>query len=81
MKSDKNSLVLLSSKLTKADRRTRADEAFALPSFPEATPVLQMELPSRSCKEAAMEHHVEKNLENLKLTMLQHESMFREQAS
>lgn len=79
MKSDKNSLVLLSSKLTKADRRTRADEAFALPSFPEATPVLQMELPSRSCKEAAMEHHVEKNLENLKLTMLQHESMFREQ--
>lgn len=77
MKKDKNSLALLSSKRTRADTRTRADEAFALPSFPEATPMIEM--PSQSCTEAATERNVENNLDNLKQMVLQHESMFREQ--
>lgn len=79
IKSEKNSLVLLSSKRTKADSRTRADEAFALPSFPEATPTSHVELHSQSCKEVAMEHDSEKDVEKLRQTMLQHEAMFREQ--
>eukprot|EP00249_Psilotum_nudum_P007672 c20737_g1_i1 orf=65-364(+) len=79
MKSEKNSWVLLSSKRTKADTRTRADEAFALPSFVDATSILQKGTPQQICRDGGIWHSCQKDVEILKQTMLKHESMFREQ--
>lgn len=87
MRGDKNSLALLSSKRVKAYSRTRADEAFALPSFSDALPVPTTE-PPRSSNTAAKTQperhvepkpHVEHDSENVKQTMLEHESLFKEQ--
>eukprot|EP00249_Psilotum_nudum_P019604 c27338_g1_i1 orf=341-1516(-) len=79
MKIEKNSLVLLSSKRTKVDTRTRADKAFALPSFTTETTSIIQELPPHVCNEVTMEQCSQKDKEILKQTMLKHEAMFREQ--
>eukprot|EP00250_Pteridium_aquilinum_P008831 c18244_g1_i2 orf=1067-4768(+) len=112
MRGDKNSLALLSSKRGKAYSRTRADEAFALPSFSDAMPIATAvpQLTSNAIvrppehhaehgtenaivrppehhaehgTENAIvrppEHHAEHGTENVKQTMLQHESLFKEQ--
>lgn len=75
---EKNSLSLLSSKRTKAFSRTRADEAFALPSFSDAAPTFTSASPNRSGRGPKVEHCSD-DVERLKQTMLQHESMFKEQ--
>lgn len=77
---EKNSLSLLSSKRTKAFSRTRADEAFALPSFSDAAPTFTSASPNRSGRGPKVEHCSD-DVERLKQTMLQHESMFKEQVS
>ncbi|KAI5065194.1 hypothetical protein GOP47_0019889 [Adiantum capillus-veneris] len=77
---DKSSLALLSSKRGRAYARTRADEAFALPNFSDAIPVSTIELQQRPANNTARsEPPVEHEAENVKQTMLQHESVFKEQ--
>ncbi|KAH7435241.1 hypothetical protein KP509_06G055600 [Ceratopteris richardii] len=106
---DKSSLALLSNKRGRAYARTKADEAFALPSFADAVPVPAAEpqrqtnvLPSsdeplsKASSSAASlngpqlknltsnhapkpEQFPERNVETVKQTMLQHESVFKEQ--
>ncbi|KAI5055513.1 hypothetical protein GOP47_0029034 [Adiantum capillus-veneris] len=79
MRCEKNSLALLSSKRTKAFSKSRADEAFALPAFLDASPTYTVESSYRSViREPKVEHHVN-DVETLKQTMLQHESVFKEQ--
>ncbi|MCO5580925.1 hypothetical protein L7F22_034798 [Adiantum nelumboides] len=75
---EKNSLAVLSNKRTKAFSKSRADEAFALPSFVDASPTFSVESSYRSVREPKVELRVN-NVEILKQTMLQHESMFKEQ--
>ncbi|MCO5560466.1 hypothetical protein L7F22_014081 [Adiantum nelumboides] len=76
---DKSSLALLSSKRGRAFARTRADEAFALPDFSDAIPTSTVE-PQRQLNSVARpEQPVEHGAENVKQTMLEHESVFKEQ--
>ncbi|KAH7291446.1 hypothetical protein KP509_29G017200 [Ceratopteris richardii] len=76
---DKSSLALLSSKRGRAFARTRADEAFALPSFSDAMPAPIQESQQRLSNVARPEQPAKNDAENVKQTMLEHESVFKEQ--
>ena len=82
MKSEKRSLALLSNKRTKAYTRTIADETFSLPSFSDTIPSFTIDTPHKSSKmlwSMHLEH--DRNIEKLKQKMLEHELVFKEQAS
>ena len=82
MGSEKRSLALLSNKRTKAYTRTIADETFSLPSFSDTNPSFTIDTRHKSSKmlwSMHLEH--DRNIEKLKQKMLEHEIVFKEQAS